>query len=453
MAYSGPRSPARASWPRLAIWIVTLLPFFNAAYAFDYSNTGRPVWDVFVPLKADVVYRGEVGVTPKQVEERGGFYSLAYQREQQGYPLSNRKRRRGSNLQYHAVGNEGEVFAGRPGIYESTAEYTRYVSTSSSNEIALFHIFKNKDFKSYKSRKVGYIYKIQADERFVDVNASLQGYTRFAGELEQAAIGYIPWEQVEGWYEISYERMTDLQSGRVTVKEGEPNYPYFENPKFNPETVPKKGRGAEPGLAGFDAGHPACKYDFWGKWCDKPAADTLDKIMAEICTGGKKESACLQKMGYAGNVDSSPARGRNRQGKVDLAGTGSKPSESGPNQQPKKPSGAAEVASAKEEKVIRLAEEIGEKKFARLAERKGLVATVEDRWKTSLDKVESKALFNAGGHALTAAGIGVWTTGAVDVFTTASTDLDKAVAITAVIPFVGCGTQLVQKLHPRDLGA
>lgn len=345
-------------------------------------------------------------------------------------------------------------------------DYTRYVSTTTEPFQAVQYSLK-------KPSDGGFVYKISADGRFVDVNASLQGYSMFSGEIEHAAIGFIPWEQIEGYWEI--KAGSDKKTIAEKIKDGTLEG-FKENKEFNPEFKSKTGRGAVPALAGFGKDHPAYQYDYWKKFKDIPPEDAIEEIMEKVCAGNKpvvkRDNVCLKKMGYKGKTKSPSTPDQARQGKAAPEpgpdGKPSNPSESGQKKPPKKAPGSTDMGktkmgSATEEKFLRLAEEMKEKEFVKLAEKKGLVATVENRWEKSLSEVETKALsstkitpklrkalgemVNAGGKALAVAGMAVWTARVVDVFTTESTKWEQAAAVTALVPLVGCASEFGNQLN------
>lgn len=242
-----------------------------------------------------------------------------------------------------------------------------------------------------------------------------------------------------GWYEIT-DDLHHFKTGEIkkvaeNIASGEMKmtiHDGYDKAAFEG----KRGSGKKTELAGFPKNHKAWEDAEFKAFKDKPVKDTFLDFLDLAC----KKS--LAKRDAASSECFDVWNTRNK----------------GKTSQPMKPPGSKDVVPATSGKVTRLAEELGEKEFLKLVEKKGLVATVEKGWKTSLVEVETKALsgtkiasklrktLKTGAHVLSAAGIGLWVADVINVFTTESTDWDKAAAATALIPFVGCGTEFANRL-------
>ncbi|RCI12133.1 hypothetical protein L249_0570 [Ophiocordyceps polyrhachis-furcata BCC 54312] len=110
-----------------------------------------------------------------------------------------------------------------------------------------------------------------------------------------------------------------------------------------------------------------------------------------------------------------------------------------------------------------LAKDIADKEFSDMARKAGHAAVVERRWGKSLPEIRSMALSYLGlsptspksaalrvqSTGLTAIGYVVWIEQMVVAFTTETSRLEKAVAVTMIIPFVGCGVSTYAKVEKK----
>ncbi|ATY61447.1 Heat-labile A chain [Cordyceps militaris] len=117
----------------------------------------------------------------------------------------------------------------------------------------------------------------------------------------------------------------------------------------------------------------------------------------------------------------------------------------------------------------KLAEEISEKEFAELAAKRGLDTLAKEKWQMSLSEVRTKLKYeplkptspkvgaggfkapSIGGGAVAVVGGAFWVYGVVDAFTHNVTALDRAAAITAIIPFVGCAVSTASAAEKGDV--
>ncbi|OAA52037.1 hypothetical protein NOR_00630 [Metarhizium rileyi] len=136
---------------------------------------------------------------------------------------------------------------------------------------------------------------------------------------------------------------------------------------------------------------------------------------------------------------------------------------------------AVEMTPAKQTELMTLAEKISEEEFTNIAKRNKLQAVVERRWRTTLSEARLKVLgykkmmhmsldqtttatrlraqLKVGTGALAAVGIGLYVKGVIDAFTTESSDWEKTAAVTAIIPFVGCRTNMIASAQKENAHA
>ncbi|KJZ75961.1 hypothetical protein HIM_04785 [Hirsutella minnesotensis 3608] len=175
------------------------------------------------------VLRGEHGRTSGQVYQAGGLYARGYKLQHlNGSPLSAEQLDKASNILQHVRG--------------FTKDYTRYVSTTTSREIAqLFASDTNPDVASDDLAKYGVIYECAVDAKVINAEKSIpEGKypPQYLGQEEYSVAGGIPTKQIKGTYQAV---RTDDQ------------YVYWEytaNPQFDQKYLqnPKDG-GAQPDLA------------------------------------------------------------------------------------------------------------------------------------------------------------------------------------------------------------
>ncbi|KAM0667770.1 hypothetical protein ACQRIU_003635 [Beauveria bassiana] len=120
-------------------------------------------------------------------------------------------------------------------------------------------------------------------------------------------------------------------------------------------------------------------------------------------------------------------------------------------------------------KSAKLAEEISEKEFAELAAKRGLDTLAKEKWQMSLSDVRTKLKYEplkptspkvgAGGFKAPSIGAGavavvggaLWVHGVVSAFTHNVTELDRAAAVTAIVPFVGCAVGTAAAAEKGDV--
>ncbi len=123
------------------------------------------------------------------------------------------------------------------------------------------------------------------------------------------------------------------------------------------------------------------------------------------------------------------------------------------------PKGGEKAPSSKLGQAAELAETISEKEFVELASKRGLTTLAKEKWSMSLSDVRTSLKYerltpaspkvsgggfkgpSVGTGATVVVGGAIWVYGVVDAFTHNVTALDRAAAVTAIIPFVGCAVQ------------
>ncbi|KAK8927361.1 Heat-labile enterotoxin IIB, A chain [Metarhizium anisopliae] len=229
------------------------------------------------------VYRGEIGRTPEDVEKDGGFYSRGLQKSQSygGSSLSDVEMQEGSSLFRHAAGD--------------TAEYTRYVSTSTDPGVSLTFAINDE-----KPEEKGFVYKIHADKKLVNVNKSLGKYSPYPAQKEHAAVGFIPFEQIEGWWQVTYlDDFSDPKIGKVTQERlrNEKFKAFQKNTKFNKNTFQnQRGAGVAPQLAGFPRLSTAWEEDPWKQFKAQDVQKNLDDLITSACAG---KDSCMTQLGHS----------------------------------------------------------------------------------------------------------------------------------------------------------
>lgn len=122
-------------------------------------------------------------------------------------------------------------------------------------------------------------------------------------------------------------------------------------------------------------------------------------------------------------------------------------------------------ATPKQLEAAKFAESVSEKEFGELAAKRGLTTLAKERWSWSLKDVRTKLKYqplsptsprlsgkgfkapSVGGGALLVVGGTLYVSGIVEAFTHDATALDRAAAVTAIVPFVGCGVQAASDIE------
>ncbi|UNI23353.1 hypothetical protein JDV02_009179 [Purpureocillium takamizusanense] len=278
-----------------SLWVPWLLPFQLITLGLCHPSARHPLGATlqgrgleFDDEFPEYVYRGEVGRSPTDVKKEGGFYSRGLQKQQAGQTFSVLEANEGSSLFRHAAGD--------------TDQYTRYVSTSADPGVALTFALDDD-----RPKDTGYVYKIHADRRMIDVNRSLGKFSPYPAQKEHAAIGFIPFEQVVGWYPVTFEKnFANPELGKKTqkeIREGKlksfRRNSSFDLTKFQALT----GSGAIPQLAGFSRWSTAWEDNTWRLFRDESVEKNLDGMITLLCSTGKslkRSEACRERLGFIG---------------------------------------------------------------------------------------------------------------------------------------------------------
>ncbi|KAF2969760.1 hypothetical protein GQX73_g3862 [Xylaria multiplex] len=222
--------------------------------------------------RVELVYRGDFR-TPEEIQSAQGFAPRVLDRE-----LTELELEKSCSLFHHSYG--------------STAEYTKWVSTTTDPRVA--HDFAVEPHAPGEIPvKRGYIYEIRADEKFVDVRASLGPENfRYAEQMEQAAVKPIPWDQVEGWYKLedfSAAEMKTLAQPGGTLQDMSQFVDHFQkNELFDfHKYYGRTSAGARYELAGFRKGSDVWNKPPWSQYKDKSVPEAWERY-AELACGANE---------------------------------------------------------------------------------------------------------------------------------------------------------------------
>lgn len=262
------------NWFSFALWTALHLLFgFGDTRTLQHRQEDLP----------STVFRGDTR-TPEAIRASGGFYprdpivSL-------GRELTTVEIERSASLYYHHTG--------------MTPQYTRYVSTTPEPDVACGFARRVRPVQA-GIKESGYLYRISADPKMVDVVGSLGKENMvpgYAAAVEQAAVGGIPYEQIEGWY-----RVDDITSNKMTaLKNGERlDGDIFQlNEQYNPKYTHLRGSGRQYQLAGFPndkKGLQLRKTEPWKRYRTKKVNEYLDEFQERVATnlkGSKQNGAAV----------------------------------------------------------------------------------------------------------------------------------------------------------------
>ncbi|XDG05442.1 hypothetical protein ABKA04_005057 [Annulohypoxylon sp. FPYF3050] len=261
----------KSGWLSLVLWTVAvfLVSSGNSSPILHQAECQQPR---FYTLQdgdpVELVYRGDFR-TPADIQNAQGFAPRVLDRE-----LTELELEKSCSLFHHAYG--------------TTAEYTKWVSTTTDPRVA--HDFAVEPSAPGKiPTKRGYIYEIRADEKFVDVRASLgPDNFRYAEQMEQAAAKPVPWDQVEGWYKLedfSDAEMKILAQPGGTLKDMSQFVGHFQkNELFDfHKYYGHTSAGARYELAGFRKGADAWNKPPWNQYKDKSVPEAWKKYTDLVC--------------------------------------------------------------------------------------------------------------------------------------------------------------------------
>lgn len=269
----------KGQWLSLVLWTTFLLllghgnshPSAEATWNLltrQGGGSSKPAGEIELPGDPpSYVFRGDMRL-PEEIERAGGFLPRT-----RAEALSAEEIEKSSSLYYHTYG--------------ATPEYTKYVSTTTNPKVA--YQFSAETY--VKPAKFGRIYRISADNKMVDAVKSLGNNIKagYADQAEQAVVGGVPHEQIEGWYEskdIGPKEIERLQKGEKLENLFKPN------PKFNAEKYAQlRGSGVQPQLAGLRENAEGWNKEPWSKFKGQKVSKNLeDFISKSIC---KRDTGCL----------------------------------------------------------------------------------------------------------------------------------------------------------------
>lgn len=205
---------------------------------------------VFVGMSvalATTYYRGDTR-TPEEIKAAGGFYPPTYSGGAPSLPLD-------MSLYEHV---------------QAVPPNTGYVSTSSD------------ETRARRFALGGYVYFVQGDRNLVDAAQVLGAYYQRPSEREFAALGGIPWNQIDGWRRV----------------DGSGSYrgPFIENPDYAGDEAFSGNPNPDPAqvvpLAGFPYNHPAWGQAPWNQYpftgCGSFLRATANAASADQCDASER---------------------------------------------------------------------------------------------------------------------------------------------------------------------
>ncbi|RCI07744.1 putative heat-labile enterotoxin [Ophiocordyceps polyrhachis-furcata BCC 54312] len=189
-----------------------------------------------------VVLRGEELRRPDDILAAGGFRSRGYLALESGHFLTDDQMERSSSLYFHA---------------EEKTLHSRYIATTTDARTALV---SSDTLRSLD--EVGYIYRIRADEKMIHLSGSIGNYSSRTNRFEHPAVWFIPADQIEGWYNVTTDkvglhkddptRRSFIDRVQAGSAEGFEANPQFKREKYTSQ----RGFGPLPRLAGFPKRRP-----------------------------------------------------------------------------------------------------------------------------------------------------------------------------------------------------
>ncbi|KAK8145674.1 hypothetical protein G3M48_004125 [Beauveria asiatica] len=425
-----------------------------------------------LPKEPLVAYRGETR-DPAAIEAVKGFFP-----RDPGRALTKEETEAGSGIYSHVA-------------EKIVKDYTKFVSTAMDPAAA-------SDF----GKSTGYVYVIAPDPKMVNVPETLGEFmpAQFAKESELVAVGQIPFDQVRGWIKkstairpgdwLALREHGHKLSGQPLSEELKKQLgrniadAYTPNKKYNAAKYDKtRASGGRPELAGFPKDSPAWKKAPWKQYQNKKVSESLKEFLSEaVCA---KAEACVKaqltsKAGEAGvpnpYVDVDPpcketdlrkrqeeaCRQLTEEDETETDGQeaeegGTEPSEGTEPQEP----GNAEEGLGAEEK-LDLARKTSEEVFEDLFTSRKLSQKATE-WGLKVKDARTRVLgykpltetsphfsLSKAGLALEGAGLVAWGVGMVQAFTSNSTGWERAAAVTALVPFVGCGFNAIAESQTKE---
>ncbi|KAM3443915.1 hypothetical protein MY4824_000363 [Beauveria thailandica] len=430
----------------------------------------KPTAPSHVKIKVGELWRGETFRKPEDVRKAGGFESHAkriFEGTHPDYPkgMTQDAFKLGSSVYHHS---------------KKTCSCSSYVSMSASKDEAT-------NFASKQTAERTYVYKIRPEtSKVVDVAGSLGGdrHLTWTKEKEIAGVYEVPWKQVIGWHEGT---PTKAQGGGSEIVFSEfinKADVYPDDPL--PEEVSLSGEfEIRSELAGFPEGHLGRTELPWKEFNDVPVEEWLNEYMLERnfdkdkakftearkaadwaklpCSSLKRKRAgapagCDRVKNQAAEDDKTAKPGNAEDEEVGLGGE--KP-DSGSGSEP------GEVPEITD-KWASTAEEISKREFTDLATSRGLTK-VANKFSQTLSELRGKwlgykaltktspkfkTIYGIAGKVakpLEKIGTPLWVLGVIDAFAREASALEKAAAMTALIPFVGWQDQPVAYIQPKEV--
>ncbi|RDA93990.1 putative heat-labile enterotoxin [Ophiocordyceps camponoti-saundersi (nom. inval.)] len=194
----------------------------------------------------EILWRGELTRTPDDVQSVGGLYAEGFERLAKNGSISERQLSDGCSLFLHAQ--------------RLVPGYSQYISTCVDPYSATHLEALERNITEPIEDYVLYLYKIHIDQSMFQVNLSLGRHYNFPTEPEWAAVGFIPWKQVMGYYKFKLTGLSSVFDMEYKVKK---NAQFFINPQYDAIRYDEqRGAGPQPQLAGFPSNSPA--------WTEKP---------------------------------------------------------------------------------------------------------------------------------------------------------------------------------------
>ncbi|KAM0742762.1 hypothetical protein ACQRIT_002939 [Beauveria bassiana] len=311
----------------------------------------------------------------------------------------------------------------------------------------------------------GYIYEIHATENMFSVADTLKNYYIYPSQKE--------WVAVQGIRSDQIKSAAKVKAGKTTAAKQELKFKQFKGyneAKYNGHTASPP----EPELAGFPPNHPALEESQWKTLSGKSLKDAASKFLkgAEAKGWERPEfragrGCTLLKRGLcdeAGNgAEDQSLKDPEKGGDEQVPGTGEEPSR------------PPELNKEGEGELVKGVEDASSIEFRALAGRYKVLSFVESKLKLKLtsfrfDTLKYKPLGNTlspvkappsfGKLALKSLvksfevlGAAFYVHGVIEAFANNVTAIDRAAALTAIIPVVGCATQIAADIAGGHLEA
>ncbi|KZZ98880.1 Heat-labile enterotoxin IIA, A chain [Moelleriella libera RCEF 2490] len=219
----------------------------------------------------EFVWRGEWKRAPEVFKKVGGIYSQGVRRILEGEKYMPSGDELGSSLYVHSMG-------------EDFLRDTRYVSTTSDPAQSFELGELDTNVHPFPSNKP-FLYMIRSDAKMIDLGASTAPYTRSPQQAQQAVVGYVPWDQIIGWYDLSNSEYRDvlfLKGNIEKMKKGEILPGFVRNPDHNPSKYANPvTSGAQRQLAGFPRFVQAWDDPDWTTYNYQSVAQNLNRFIQE----------------------------------------------------------------------------------------------------------------------------------------------------------------------------